>query len=95
MFILHILLFNRYVVINHTNICLDLNVFLEKSILHVLVPKKNSSKFQPNFAKFGSFGGDRNFCNTKIKNPAENELGKSASQSERIQRPLLSWDVAC
>ena len=42
---------------------------LEKSILHVLVSKKNSPKFRPNFAKFGSFGGGRNFCNTEIENP--------------------------
>ena len=31
LFILHIFVFNRCVVINHTNICLDLNVFLEKA----------------------------------------------------------------
>ena len=31
LFILHIFVFNRCVVINHTNICLDLNVFLEKT----------------------------------------------------------------
>ena len=43
--------------------------FLEKNILHVLVSKKNSPKFRPNFAKFGSFGGGRNFCNTEIENP--------------------------
>ena len=56
LFILHIFVFNRCVVINHTNICLDLNVFFRKSILHVLVSKKISPKFRPNFAKFGSFG---------------------------------------
>ena len=31
LFILHIFVFNRCAVINHTNICLDLNVFLEKA----------------------------------------------------------------
>jgi len=71
LFILHIFVFNRCVVINHTNICLDLNVFFRKSILHVLVSKKISPKFRPNFAKFGSFGGCRNFCNTEIENPAK------------------------
>ena len=43
--------------------------FLEKNILHVLVSKKISPKFRPNFAKFGSFGGGRNFFNTEIENP--------------------------
>jgi hypothetical protein len=47
LFILHILLFNRCVVINHTNICLDL--FFRKSIFHVLIPQKNLPKFWPNF----------------------------------------------
>ena len=44
--------------------------FLEKNILHVLVSKKNSPKFRPNFLKFGSFGGGRNFYNTEIENTA-------------------------
>ena len=64
---MHILLFNRYVVINHTNICLDPN-FFRKNILHVLISKKISAKFRPNFAKFGNFGGGRNFSDTEIKN---------------------------
>ena len=76
LFILHIFVFNRCVVINHTNIYLDLNVFFRKSILHVLVSKKNSPKFRPNFAKFGSFGGGRNFCNTEIENPPHHSVGK-------------------
>ena len=69
MFILYILLFNRYVVINHTNICLDPN-FFKKNILHVLISKKISAKFRPNFTKFGNFGGGRNFGDTEIKNLA-------------------------
>ena len=73
LFILHIFVFNRCVVINHTNICLDLNIFFRKSIIHVLVSKKNSPKFRPNFVKFGSFGGGRNFCNTEIENPGHVE----------------------
>jgi len=34
----------------------------------VLVSKKISAKFRPNFAKFGNFGGGRNFCDNEIKN---------------------------
>jgi hypothetical protein len=57
LFILRILLFNtRCLVINHTNICLDLSYF-RKSVLYVLVSQKKSTKFQPNFAKFGNFDG--------------------------------------
>ena len=43
-------------------------MFLEKNILHVLISKKISAKFRPNFAKFGNFGGGRNFGDTEIKN---------------------------
>jgi hypothetical protein len=89
LFILHILLFNRCVVINHTNICLDL--FFRKSIFHVLIPKKILPKFWPNFTKFDNFGGGRNFCNTEIKN-----LGALCSAPKNARTmcnlsPLLHW----
>ena len=61
---------------NHTNICLD-SFFFRKSILHVLISKKKLAKFRPNFAKFGNFGGGRNFGDTEIKNEdREFETGK-------------------
>ena len=68
LFILHILLFNRCVIINHIDTCVYLIFLKNKSILHVLVSKKISEKFRPNFAKFGNFGGGRNFCDNEIKN---------------------------
>jgi hypothetical protein len=71
--ILYILLFNRCVVINHTNIYLDLN-FFRNNILHVLISKKISAKFRPNFTKFGNFGGNRNFCNNEIKIRSDDPL---------------------
>ena len=37
----------------------------------MLISKKNSAKFRPNFTKFGNFGGGRNFGDTEIKNLIE------------------------
>ena len=39
----------------------------------MLISKKISAKFQPNFAKFGNFGGGRNFGDTEIKNLASHQ----------------------
>ena len=54
---------NRCVVINHTNICLDLNVFLEKSYFMC----KFLKKFWPNFVNFSNFGGGLFFLIPKLK----------------------------
>ena len=48
----------------------------------MLVSKKISAKFRPNFAKFGNFGGGRNFCDNEIKNLAlviPNVLGEEVT----------------
>ena len=89
LFILHILLFNRCVIINHIETCLDLFFKKNKSILHVLVSKKISAKFWPNFAKFGNFGGGRNFCDNEIKNLASDNDGKQLFSSRSSK---LEWE---
>lgn len=45
---LHILLLNICVVINHANMCIDL-FFFRINILHVQVPKKNFDEIGQNF----------------------------------------------
>ena len=41
----------------------------------MLISKKISAKFRPNFAKFGNFGGGRNFGDTEIKILADDFAG--------------------
>jgi len=94
LFILYIFLFNRYVIINHTDTYLDL-FFKKKNILHVLVFKK----IRPNFAKFNNFGGGWNFCNNEIKNLDDNNLTQhrnSTGKSKPIQHRTSSvmWGEA-
>ena len=64
---LHILLLNRCVVINHANTCLEL-FFLEKAYFMC----KSLQKILSNFTNSGNFGGGRNFVNTEIENLATN-----------------------
>ena len=59
LFMFHIILLNRCVIINHANICLDLNCFQKKNILHVKVSKKIRRNFR----------GGQNFCSTEYKKP--------------------------